>query len=94
MTPEEEIRRAEKARTIVNDDIYQEAMAKLKKNTIDLWAACSALDVEKREWLWQQYQAVLRFEQEIQEVMNSGKLAQEAKKRGLMERALHAVGAK
>jgi hypothetical protein len=94
MSPEEEIRRADRARAITQDDIYKEAMETLKKGVIDTWAACPARDKEGREWLWQQYQAALRFEQALQEVMNTGKLALEAKKRGLMERALHAVGAK
>ena len=94
MTPEEEIRRGERARAITQDDVYVEAMEKLKKGVIDMWAATPARDTEGREWLWQQYQAALRFEQALQETMNTGKLALEAKKRGLVERALHAVGAK
>jgi hypothetical protein len=94
VSPEEEIRRAERANAITQDEIYVEAMETLKKGVIDLWASCPARDKDGREWLWQQYQAALRFEQAMQEIMNTGKLAAEAKKRSMVERALNLVGAK
>jgi len=67
--------RGHQARAIINDPLFVESIARLKKEIIDKWAACPARDTEGREWLWQHYQVALKFEETINEVLNTGKLA-------------------
>ena len=72
---EDEIARMREAQQLVNAPIFVESMARLKKEIIDKWAACPARDTEGREWLWQHYQVALKFEETLEEVLNTGKLA-------------------
>lgn len=81
---EEEIARSREAQAIIDSPIYAESMRKLKSGIIDTWAACPARDTEGREWLWQQYQVALKFEETLNEALNTGKLA-------IKERELSAV---
>ena len=81
---EEEIARSREARAIIEAPIYADSMRRLKQGIIDTWAACPARDTEGREWLWQQYQVALKFEETLNEALNTGKLA-------IKERELSAV---
>ena len=94
MTPDQEMQRGAAAAYIVNDPIFVEAMARLKKEVIEKWSECPARDVEGREWLWQHYQVTLKFEQLFTEIINTGKMAtQMERERTIGERILKAVGA-
>ena len=75
MTREEELQRGAQAQSLLNDPIIRDALAAIKTQVIDQWAACPARDTEGREWLWRHYQVALKFEEALQEVINTGKLA-------------------
>lgn len=75
MTPEEEIQRGEEAHRILNSAVFQDALAKLKQELIEKWSSAPSRDTEGREWLWQHYQVVLKFEENFQHIINTGKLA-------------------
>jgi len=93
MTAFDEMQRGAQASAIVNDPLFVEAMARLKTEVIDKWAACPARDVEGREWLWQHYQVTCKFEQIFTEIINTGKMAtQMEKERTLADKVLRAVG--
>jgi hypothetical protein len=88
---EKEIARGNQARAIIEDRIFVESMERLKKEIIDKWAAAPARDTDGREWLWQHYQVALKFEEVLTEVLNTGKLAFEERKRSLIERGAGAL---
>lgn len=88
---DEEIARGNQARAIIEDRIFVESMEKLKRSIIDQWAAAPARDTEGREWLWKHYQVALKFEEALVEVLNTGKLAFEERKRSLLERGAGAL---
>jgi len=83
---EREEARGHQARAILNDPLFVESIARLKKEIIDKWAACPARDTEGREWLWQHYQVALKFEETITEVLNTGKLALKERKLSTVEK--------
>lgn len=83
---EEGIARGNEARFIIENPIYAESMAKMKQQIVDLWAACPARDSAGREWLWNHYQAALKFEQSLQEVLNTGMLAIRERELSLAEK--------
>lgn len=91
MTEEELIQRAERARVIVNDPIYADAMKMLKQAIIDQWGGCPARDKEGREWLWNYYQVCMKFEEQFQSIMNSGTLAADAIRQRSRESAVSRV---
>lgn len=72
---EQEIARSREAQAIIDSPIYADSMKRLKQGIIDTWAACPARDTDGREWLWQQYQVALKFEETLVEALNTGKLA-------------------
>lgn len=72
---EQEIARGREAQSIIEAPIFVESMTRMKQGIIDTWAACPARDTEGREWLWQQYQVAMKFEETLNEVLNTGKLA-------------------
>lgn len=88
---EEEIARGNQARAILNDRVFTDSMAKMKQAIIDQWAAAPARDTDGREWLWQHYQVALKFEEMLTEVLNTGKLAFEERKRNLLERGVDSL---
>jgi hypothetical protein len=83
---EAELARYREAQQIVSTPIYVESMAKLKQGIIDKWAACPARDTEGREWLWQHYQVALKFEETLEEVLNTGKLALKEREMSFMDK--------
>lgn len=97
MTPEQqvkneqEIARAREAQQVVNTPVYRESWAALKQEIIDRWAACPARDTEGREWLWQHYQVALKFEESLNTLMNTGKLAIAERELSLVEKAVRIV---
>jgi tRNA C32,U32 (ribose-2'-O)-methylase TrmJ len=83
---EQAIARANEARSILASPVYVDSMNKMKKEIIDTWAACPARDKDGREWLWQQYQVALKFEESLAEVLNTGKIALQEKELSLVEK--------
>ena len=52
MTPEEKVRRANKAAQLLNDEVYREAWASLDANLMANWAATNQADQQRRETLY------------------------------------------
>lgn len=88
---EQEIARGREAQQVINSPVYAESMAAMKKEIIEKWAACPARDTEGREWLWQHYQVALKFEEALNTVMNTGKMALAERELSLVEKAVRIV---
>lgn len=80
MTDEEKEARGREARAIINNPIFQETLEKIKSSVIDKWASTPARDTEGREWLWRHYEVTGQFESLLQEVLNTGKIAEQSLK--------------
>ena len=52
MSPEEKVRRANKAAQLLNDEVYREAWASLDANLMANWAATNQADTQRRETLY------------------------------------------
>ena len=75
MTHEEQIRRGERAKQLLDDPLIKEALALIESEVIALWAAVPARDVEGREELWKFYKTAQKFKGVLLGAMDSGKLS-------------------
>lgn len=83
---EGDIARGHEARAVLTSPVFIDSMARMKKEIIDQWAACPARDKDAREWLWMHYQVALKFEETLNEVLNTGKIALREKELSLVEK--------
>lgn len=77
MTPEEELRRAEQARQVLEAPIVKDTLEFMERELFEAWLACPARDAEGREWLWRQAVTGRKFRDLLRGTMESGKLARE-----------------
>ena len=82
MNEEEEIRRADKARQILDSDVFKEAFGEVERVLLDGIRRAPFKDTELREKLCQQYVALHTIRDQIGSYIESGKLAEA----GLAER--------
>lgn len=75
MTPEEALRRAEKARQIIEDPFVQEVLGTMEREVMEAWMACPVRDVEGRETLWRIAVTTRKFRDMLRGTAESGKLA-------------------
>jgi hypothetical protein len=75
MSTEEEIRRAERARALLDDPLVAEALAALERAAIEEWRATAARDVETRERAWLMLQLARRFRAHFENLVAAGTLA-------------------
>lgn len=75
MTPEEVIRRAERARQLFNDPLVQETLDLIEKEVSEAWMGCPVRDVEARETLWRMAVTARKFRDVLRGTMESGKIA-------------------
>lgn len=93
MTPEEALRRAEKARQLFEDPFLQETLDTMEREVMELWMACPVRDVEGRETLWRMAVTTRKFRDMLRGTAESGKLAaaQIRERQSLAERALQVL---
>ncbi len=94
MTPEEALRRANRAGQLFNDQLLQETLDIMEKEVMEAWMACPARDLEGREQLWQLAKTTRKFRDLLRGTMESGKLAADQirqKQESLAQRAATAV---
>ena len=84
MTPEEEIRRAGRAREILDNEMFKEAVAAIEEAIRNARLNSSAKDVEFREKLYAQELALTSVIRNLQTFMESGQLAEEEIRRRSM----------
>lgn len=88
MTPEEVIRRSERARQLFEDPLLQEALNLIEKEVTEAWMGCPVRDVEARETLWRMAVTARKFRDVLKGTMESGKIAmkQLEEKKSLLQR--------
>lgn len=94
MTPEEALRRANRAGQLYGDALLQETLDFMEKEVSEAWLACPIRDSEGREALWRMGVTTRKFRDLLRGTMESGKLAAEQirqKEETLAKRAANAV---
>ncbi len=94
MTPEEALRRANRAGQLFNDQLLQETLDVMEKDILEAWIACPVRDVEGKEELNRLIKTTRKFRDLLRGTMESGKLAAEQirqKQESLAQRAATAV---
>lgn len=94
MTPEEALRRANRAAQLFNDPFVQETLDFMEKEVMEFWMACPVRDKEGREDLWRLAVTTRKFRDLLRGTMESGRLAAEQirqKEESLAARASRAV---
>ena len=76
MTPEEEVRRADKAKQILDSDVFKDAFSEVEDALLSGIRRAPIKDVELRDKLCQQYIALHAIRDQIRTYIESGKLAE------------------
>lgn len=82
---DDEIRRAESARQVIDHPLFQEAFNTLRDEVVHQWETSPASDTEGREKLWLILKAADRAQAHLVSLMETGKLAA-VEKQGLRNR--------
>lgn len=92
MTPEEEVRRADKAKQITENSLFKEAFAEVEEALLRGIRSSPFNAVELREKLCQQYMLLHNVRSVLITHMETGRLAEETlKQQSLRERFLQAI---
>jgi hypothetical protein len=75
MDHEEDIRRGENARRILEDDLFVEAVETIKQQCFEAWKATSWNETDKREAIHRQFKALGEIETRLRSIMEGGKVA-------------------
>lgn len=75
MTREQESRRGEQAKRLLDDPLLQEAFATVGAALRDAWSATSDDATEERERQWLMLKLLERVRAELSQVLETGKLA-------------------
>ena len=70
------ISRGARAEALLNNDLLQEAFARLEQDYIEAWKISPARDTDGRERLWQAVNIVAKVRDHMVNVVNDGKLSQ------------------
>lgn len=89
MNLDEEKRRGEHAQRLLKDELLNEVLDTMERNTIQMWEATPARDTEGREHLHRFYLACRKFRNELQSMLDTGKMA--SQQMSAMEKAQEAV---
>lgn len=87
MTPDEKIRRGQRAAEILADDLVDEALSTMRANVTAMWKGSKIGQREERETLYFLNCAIEDFEAHFRELITSGKMAEGEKSRAEQERA-------
>lgn len=89
MTPEQEIYRAQRAKYLLDNEVFVDAFDQIKAEISEQWKSSPARDVEGREKLWLMLRMLERVQACLTATMDGGKLARAelAHKKTLTERA-------
>ena len=68
--------RANRAKTLLEDELISGSLAKLEADYIQAWGLTGPRDTDARERLWQAVQVVRKFRDHLSMVVMDGKLAQ------------------
>lgn len=75
MTPDEELRRGEQARQVIENEIYTEAWQSVREGIIGAWESAPIRDKEGQNELKLMLKLLTDVRRNIETVMNTGKMA-------------------
>ena len=89
----EEVQRGDEARRLLEEPLLVEAFAMLRQRYIAEWESSPARDTEGREKLWLMNRLISSVENQLKQLLETGKLAsiQLEQKRTLRDRAKAAI---
>lgn len=101
LTPDQEMQlggelaRASRARLVLENELFSEAVALIEADTLEKWKAAPVRDTEGQLALRLKWQVIQEFKGQFTEAVETGKLAQKTleQERSLKERARDAVRA-
>ena len=70
-----DIRDAEQAQSLLNNEILQGTFTKIKDQCMKEWTATSPQDVQRREDAWRMVKAVDKVQENLKHYVNKGKFA-------------------
>jgi len=77
MTPEQQLHRASRAREILDNEVFQQAMQGLKDEFVKGWVNSPARDANGKDYFWRLYKSAEKFEAALRGYVETGKLAKE-----------------
>ena len=75
MKLEERIYNGNRAREVLENEVFQQVMTDLKAEITEKWQTSPARDEKGREWLWMLLSAAKKLEFMLQTTLDTGKLA-------------------
>lgn len=72
MSATEELKRAQLAKEVLENEVYKESMAQLQTEILAKWQ--NEIDQAQREWLWSMIRASKRLEKVLEQTMVTGQL--------------------
>ncbi len=75
MTPELAIVRAERARLLIEDQFFQDAMKTLEAEIVEAWSRCPIRDIEGQQKLLLMLQTAKKFQAIFEHAIASGEVA-------------------
>lgn len=81
MNTEDPIRKGRKAQQLLEDEVLNNALAKLENDQLWLFRSSKPEESSKRENAWSMLQAIDGLRQELVKVMDNGKIAQKQAER-------------
>ena len=75
MTPEEQVRRAQRADLLLNDDLFKEAIAKIKQGAFDQFKEANAADIRTMQVAHMLFTVAQLFEGYFDKTIRDGEFA-------------------
>lgn len=72
---DKEIAQGEHASRILQDEVYQEAVASLEEDLFDAWKQTKWNQFLKREFIYRQYRVIGEVNQRLRGIMDKGKVS-------------------
>lgn len=94
MTPDEELRRGEQARQVIENEIYAEAWKSVRDGIISAWESAPIRDKEGQNELKLMLKLLTDVRRNIETVMNTGKMAKiQIERESMFKRAVNRMRA-
>jgi hypothetical protein len=76
MSNEEAVRKGKKAESLIQDEAFSAVLLQMESDAVWLWKSTKSEDTAKRESAWHMVQAIEQFRNQVNKLMDNGKIAQ------------------
>ena len=76
MSNEEAVRKGKKAESLIQDEAFSAVLLQMESDAVWLWKSTKSEDTVKRESAWHMVQAIEQFRNQVNKLMDNGKIAQ------------------